>query len=120
MISDFDIVGIFISQFYVLNKMSIIFFEQFHQQTVDRLDQPALIHCQLKHFAHLYMMVQHLKVYMKRLYMSMAVSASGTAICLYYLVIYSDLFLPFRLILFWSLTVLVTLVNFFSYFSGLV
>lgn len=113
--------GLPISQFYILNKASVVFLKQFGRRVQVRLrDATKLedIHAELQEFSRVYKLIQYLKIYIKRAYLSSAFSAFMCALCMFYMTFYSSADFGVKVMMAISTSLLLMIVNFFSYFPG--
>lgn len=106
--------GLYFSQFYFLIKLSIQFTQQYNLNYLKQLSNQGIALRELRQFTHLYMMIQYLKVYLTRSYVTICVCCFGVTTQLYYISFYTDLYAFVRLVTFLVFLALFAFVVYFS------
>ena len=109
--------GLYFCQFYFLIKLSIMLMQQYNRHHLEILStQPNQqnVSIELQQFTHLYMVIQHLKTYMTRSYITICVACFGASTQLYYTAFYTDIHIFVRC---FSFIICVAFFVFIVYFS---
>src|SRR5699024_7289406 len=85
--------SVFFAEYFLICRVAIRFLQQFNRSVVDRLycrrSSSALRH--LRHFSHLYLMIQSLNIHLRRSYLAIMFASFGCQIFIFYGFFFTEL-----------------------------